>query len=727
MADKNCGKLDLSRISADDLLSIIKRSDQPGGVNTGVAYVRAEVDEKIVVILPNRGGLARPGAYCVVKFNEGCFVDICNDATDFNRQLAQISNLLSLQLATPNGQAADPPDDTPATDHKGLPENYKNDPNTKKSDYYEKGVTQTICGVNVDRLKVAQNGVDANAINSYGFQPAAIFPDMINIPMKSNTRSYGPFASPSFRIIKGGADIVVNTDLCPWNFGSMALMNNAGQLLANNSMAGLRKAETGSVTQPGLPIIANLGAAVANGPYLTGMTVSFGSSGITTNYDFRTFNPKLAGLSRMSVERFKELRLARQEQLRFLKSDAINQNRINQKLNRIRNQKKLNEKNLREGQQGTLQRVLVGELYPFNFTSDVDKEVTRTVVGISTLSKSVAEMTYDYEKKAYMSLDGIFGPVSCSGDGNLPRYAQYSSTPEPVCALDNMNLNPEAPFLNGIDIVNENISENINRDKLNPLSSGHSIDLVGRETGVPKSGLITNLYEKDHPDKYSSDYRFLAMRGPIVVHAWGYDTDGNPIPNEKDKEEDAKVGNFVGTGLTEKFMSNYLAKSDTWPVAPIDLRYDRKRGVWVSPQPSNIDKIVTATLDEDLNANSSGLASVVFRGCDPPLYDKKGNIVSSGKIKVFERLGTCYPSGTKIHAYFVSKPANYIVLEADFGCSSGCQPGGSGQVSDPYDKKPFYIGRVDLKKIPGWDSLKVQVLAHSSGCLQWVDTTSCPT
>lgn len=723
MADRNCGKLDLSRISADDLLSIINRSDEPGGKNTGIAYVRAEVDEKTIVLLQDVGGLASPGAYCIVKFNEGCFKDICEEATDFNKQLAQLSNLLLLSLAKEDGAESDTPDDTPATDHQSLPSDYKNDPPTKKSDYYKDGSPETICGVNIAKLNAAQKATDANAINSFGFQPAAIFPDLISIPMKSNTRSYGPFASPSFSLIKGGADIVVNTDLCPWNFGSMALMNNAGQLLANNSMAGLRKAETGSVTQPGLPIIANLGAAVANGPYLTGMTVSFGSSGITTNYDFRTFNPKLAGLSRMSVERFKELRLARQEQLRFLKSDAINQNRINQKLNRIRNQKKLDEKNLREGQQSTLQRVLVGELYPLNTTSDVDKQVTRTVVGISTLSKSVAEMTYEYEKKAYMSLDGIFGPVSCSGDGGLPRYAQYSSTTE-VCVNDNMNLNPEVPFFNGQDIINE-ISNNINRDKLNPLSRGHSIDLVGRETGVPKSGLITNLYGKDDPNKYSSDYRFLAMRGPIVLHAWGYDTDGNPIPNEKDKESEAKVGNFVGTGLTEKFMSNYLGKSDTWPVAPIDLRYDRERGVWVAP-PSNIDRVITATLDEDLNPNNSGLASIIIRDCDPDLYDKKGNVVSSGKIKVFERLGNCYPSGTKIHAYFVSKPANYIVLEADFGCSSGCQPGGSGQVFDPYDKKPFYIGRVDLKKIPGWDSLKVQVLAHSSGCLQWVDTTSCP-
>lgn len=727
MADKNCGKLDLSRISADDILSIIKRSDEPGGQNTGVAYVKAEVDEKTIVVLPDRGGLAAPGVYCVIKFNEGCFRDVCSDATDFNKPLALMSNLLALSLSSTTDNKPDTT--TPATDHKPLPENFKNDPPTKTSDYYETGVTKTICGINIEKLKVAQNSVDTNSINSLGFQPAAIFPDLINIPMKSNIRSYGPFTSPAFRFIKGGADIVTNTELCPWNFGSVSLMNKAGQLLANNSMAGLIKAETGSVTTPGLPIINNLGAAVANGPYLTGMTVSFGSSGITTNYDFKTFNPKLAGLSRMSVERFKELRLARQEQLRFLKSDTINQNRINQKLNKIKNQKKLDEKNLRQSQQNTLQRVLVGELYPFNITTDTNKEVTRTVVGVSTLSKSVAEMTNEYEKKAYMSLDGIFGPVSCSGNGGLPRYAQYS--PAQVSSTDNMDLNPETPFTNGSIIVNE-IINNINRDQLNPLSSGHSIDLVGRETGVPKSGLMTNFYEKNHPNKYSSDYRFLALRGPVVLHAWGYDTDGRPIPNEKDKGDNAKVGNFVGTGLTEKFLNNHLAKPDTWPVAPIDLRYDRKRGVWVAPQ-SDRDRIITAKLDQDLMPSGTGLASVIIRPGDPLIYDKAGNRVEGGKITVLERLGTCYPSGTNIHAYFVHKPAHYIVLEGFLGECSGCQPGqafrssgGVGPVPSPYDTQPFLIGKVDLKKIPGWSDTKVQVLSHSSGCLQWMDTSSCP-
>ena len=39
----------------------------------------------------------------------------------------------------------------------------------------------------------------------------------------------------------------------------------------------------------------------------------------------------------------------------------------------------------------------------------------------------------------------------------------------------------------------------------------------------------------------------------------------------------------TSTGLTDYFMEDWLQKPTSWPVAPVDLRYDRQRGVWVSP------------------------------------------------------------------------------------------------------------------------------------------------
>ena len=72
MGIKNCGHLDLSRISAEDLLTNIVWGAGNPPTATGSAYVRTEVDENLVVILPGRTGLAPAGVYAIVKFNEGC-------------------------------------------------------------------------------------------------------------------------------------------------------------------------------------------------------------------------------------------------------------------------------------------------------------------------------------------------------------------------------------------------------------------------------------------------------------------------------------------------------------------------------------------------------------------------------------------------------------------------------------------------------------------------------
>ena len=75
----------------------------------------------------------------------------------------------------------------------------------------------------------------------------------------------------------------------------------------------------------------------------------------------------------------------------------------------------------------------------------------------------------------------------------------------------------------------------------------------------------------------------IASKGPMLMHGWGYDIDGKPIPNEADTESAASGGVFEAAGLKDRFLTHYLRKPHTWPVGPIDLRFDRARGVWTQP------------------------------------------------------------------------------------------------------------------------------------------------
>ena len=137
-----------------------------------------------------------------------------------------------------------------------------------------------------------------------------------------------------------------------------------------------------------------------------------------------------------------------------------------------------------------------------------------------------------------------------------------------------------------------------------------------------------DFYEYDL--SYSSDFgnillnqRFFAFRGPMMLHGWGYDTEGFPVPNQADqpKEFDDKgrpkrfiltssgtndltkegkflpsngefLGDIIGAGYvmengewtrkpTRYFHLNWGERSDLWPIGPIDLRWDRERKVWV--------------------------------------------------------------------------------------------------------------------------------------------------
>jgi hypothetical protein len=312
----------------------------------------------------------------------------------------------------------------------------------------------------------------------------------------------------------------------------------------------------------------------------------------------------------------------------------------------------------------------------------------RTVVGTSTLDDSIAEMVYKFEEKAYMSLDGLFGPISKKGDGNLPRYASFDAgchkaSPE----------NPNPPF--AIDSGNESASNDLNeynleitQQYLDPLTNkfdedehhhtgggrGHVIDLVGKGSDVPQEGLITNFYNLDDENRYSEDYRFLGMRGPLLLHSWGYDTQGKPIPNEADIENETKTGKFKTENLKDKFMSDWLGKPASWPVAPVDFRFDRKRGVWVTPPGY---KVVVIELKEKLEPYGTAKAKLINKDTEknkefgPKLFDKDGQEVKATEeedtkaiVNVVDRLGQKYSSGTRAYSYYDTFSCEYIILEA---------------------------------------------------------------
>lgn len=639
MAGIECGKIDVTKLPEDEIIAI-----------DNVVWMRGDVEEKIYIVNGNIPCV-------VVKFSTAPETSVCS---------GEYGLIQSLLFSA--GTALNVTDSGVNI--------------TVQDGYTQKAKNACIDSQLLETFRDAQNSIDSHSSNSLGYQPAAIMPTAAVIPMVSNIKVYGPYASTNFGLSGGGTQVTVDTDICPWVFGSVAAMNQAANSMVNAGQVGLVRAETGSITIPGLPDLATLGTMVNSaGPNLTNMNFSFGSSGATTSYEFKTFTPKFGDLNKHFIAKFKTIAKNRQEQLKMLRTNQIVQNKINRKINTVKNITKNAARNSTSqnapAHQNSLQRIIMGEIYDWQGSEgDLSQ---RTVVGTATLLKAQAEMVYEYGKKAYMSMDGLFGPISLAGDGGLPRFAQYSGY---ISSYKTHYIPPNPPVLDPVKVVISGID--VDQKYLNPLQNsfeedehpqhkgsgdGHVIDIIGRETGVLDSGIITNFYKQKDPDRYSEDYRFLGLRGPLVLHSWGYDLEGKPVPNFADDEQDTKEGTFLKDGLHDYFLDNWLKKPSTWPVAPIDLRFDRERGVWVSP-PQH--KIVVAELENNLNAFGMATGVIVNKLADKTygkdIYDKDGNLIESSgnssvaKIIIEDRIGIDTEAGEKRYAYFDTFSSTYLLM-----------------------------------------------------------------
>jgi hypothetical protein len=562
------------------------------------------------------------------------------------------------------------------------------------------------CGLpSGDGFGEANNNVDGSAANTFSFTSAYMPPAGAVIPLKSNIRTYGPYISLNFNSGLGGIEAETDTDLAPWVFGSINAMDVAGINRANQfETEPLIISEIGSVSLVGFPSYS-FGAQLNDvGPYLNSLNLTFGPQGVTTRLDFQTFTEKYGSLPRYYREQIKNVTQNKQKQLKLIRNQAVEFEKgfrkAAQTFGTTAWQVVARNNRLEHGRRSSLGRILVSEMYDHARLLQINEpnrlsESTgqRIITGIENLGDCIQELRYDYNRKAYMSLDSIYSPVSISGGlpnheavqisgyKYLPRYYRGELTikasdlyPEPteypfdyVDIIKNKKTlsgplhaqppagtgNCESGGANDTSFVFERSLYNVEIKNmyLNPLANpysiphhsgscaGHSLDYIGRGTGVPESGMLMSLVDETKPNKYFEDYRFLGLRGPLVLHSWGYDIDGKPIPNFVDNEKLAKSGLYVHTitdeedkpvsGLTDYFMEDWLQKPATWPVGPIDLRFDRNRGVWVAPQPY---KIVLAEIIA--NASGDGYSSYIGNVIETKefttslMFDKDGKYIA---------------------------------------------------------------------------------------------------
>jgi hypothetical protein len=184
---------------------------------------------------------------------------------------------------------------------------------------------------------------------------------------------------------------------------------------------------------------------------------------------------------------------------------------------------------------------------------------------------------------------------------------QYNS-----CAINSYTLNPMVMSAPGSDFSCHSNKQSSDR-------CGHSIDVVafGNTAMSFRDGLrssISNTINKNYNDydinlmaadpsnsQAFQNIRSFGLRGPLMLHSWGYDLEGYPVPNSSGEfkldNQGAIVrdrnagpvyknqvlqpdGTYSAPYKDNTFFKSWAQLPSTWPVGPIDLRWDDGAKVW---------------------------------------------------------------------------------------------------------------------------------------------------
>jgi len=286
--------------------------------------------------------------------------------------------------------------------------------------------------------------------------------------------------------------------------------------------------------------------------------------------------------------------------------------------------------------------ILFWQGHPQAGNAPITLNAVSTISETTTYSDTMSKYPSDeaWSRSGGVSLDGLFIPFSANfvvksdegsvfdknkPDGYLPSYERpYSKYSKDKLVVDDVDIQEGAthPLLGN----NAPSPQFITSVSLNPYASGHQINFVNKGTQLeevdPDIG-SPNRFEKypqhvpslaSAPKISTEVQRPMALRGPLVIAGWGYDTNGLPVPNMKydadHKEGDPNSPDFGKQKYTPRqmkaidgqgnqndqkhFIPNHLTRQDKWKVGPVDLRWDRERKVWTAgggakaPPPVNL-------------------------------------------------------------------------------------------------------------------------------------------
>lgn len=153
-------------------------------------------------------------------------------------------------------------------------------------------------------------------LHAQAYQPSRIF-----VPTKNQTLRYGPVFSSNIDPSSQGKLVIDQDDgFAPWEFGGISLMLDAMQFRVDNASSDVKQVETGQITVEGLPKLS-IGASLGFNSNINSINISFGTNGVRTSYQLRSFLRVFGELSKEELAAFSLF--ARRAGARFLAQDSV--------------------------------------------------------------------------------------------------------------------------------------------------------------------------------------------------------------------------------------------------------------------------------------------------------------------------------------------------------------------------------------------------------------------
>lgn len=232
----------------------------------------------------------------------------------------------------------------------------------------------------------------------------------------------------------------------------------------------------------------------------------------------------------------------------------------------------------------------------------------------------------------------INGCWFCRPDNEIVEKKKKSHTPNEMTPPYLIASGTNNQILTNLTLNGQMSAGTINQYTLNPMvmsatgsdfsnvmhkqsndSCGHSIASVAfgnawTEPGDGLTAIVSDNIAKNYNDydinliaadptnpQAFQNIRSFGLRGPLMVHAWGYDLEGYPVPNASGELKLNGAGEYVLDNEGNPVGQNQVLQADgtwsapykentfyrgwaqmptTWPVGPIDLRWDDNAHVW---------------------------------------------------------------------------------------------------------------------------------------------------